>query len=123
MRRIVPLRVTGPCHTSLMLPASREFEKKLKEFNEQKEHAGVMFSNVSGKQVYQIQSELVSHIIKPVLFHQCVENVLKISPQGVHFIEFGSNVLTGLVSQIKTQVPIRSTVLSTRDDIINLKIK
>lgn len=100
-RRVLPLAVSGPFHSSLMKPASEKFEAELHQAQITMPMIPLV-ANVTAEVVHApevIRALLAEQIYSPVRFEESIEYMVE---QGVDtFIEIGSgNVLTGLVKKI-----------------------
>lgn len=103
----IPLKVSGPFHSSLYNDASYKFYKELKNVNINKFNK-VVYSNVKGKpydesdDVYEL---LRKQIISSVLFEKSIKDLIY---KGVDtFIEVGpGKVLSGFVKKIDKNVNI-----------------
>ncbi|GAA0077942.1 ACP S-malonyltransferase [Clostridium sp. CTA-5] len=103
----IPLKVSGPFHSSLLKPASEEFYNALEKVNI-KELNKVVYSNVKGlpyKEDDDIKDLLKRHIRSSVLFDKTIEDMIE---NGVDtFIEVGpGKVLSGFVKKINRNVQI-----------------
>lgn len=104
-KRVIPLQVSGPFHSSLMLPAAEKLEDALNTINLSTSNIPVI-SNYTALPVgagEELKESLVKQLYSPVQWQQSVEYMIE---QGVtDFIEFGpGNVLTGLVRKINRSV-------------------
>lgn len=106
-RRVIPLKVSGPFHSSLMKPAA----EKLATFLEEIEitHSTVpVISNVTAEEVVdgnEIKQKLVEQVYSPVLWEDTVNYLL--SKEIDTFIEIGpGNVLSGLVRKVNRKVNV-----------------
>ncbi|GAF66109.1 acyl-carrier-protein S-malonyltransferase [Bacillus sp. TS-2] len=111
-KRVLPLQVSGPFHSSLMKPASRKLEKVLDEIELVNANVPVI-ANVTATSVTeaeQLKNYLIEQVYSPVLWEDSISYLLS---EGVDtFIEIGSGtVLAGLVKKINR----RSTVFSIQD--------
>ncbi|OYD06446.1 ACP S-malonyltransferase [Paludifilum halophilum] len=111
-RRVRPLPVSGPFHSSLMKPAARRMEAVLDEAA-LKDASIPVVANTSARPVTEaevIRRSLVKQVASPVLWEDSIRWMLD---QGVDtFVEVGSgNVLTGLVRKIQRRV----TAVSVQD--------
>lgn len=112
-KRVMPLAVSGPFHSSLMKPASDAFKPVLKEIKIQSGKIPVV-ANVNAAETTKpetIEANLVKQIYSPVLWEDTVRYLLE---QGVStFVEIGAGkVLAGLIKKISRDV----TVLSAGDE-------
>lgn len=100
-RRIIPLRVSGAFHSSLMEPAIEGLRNAVAEFD-LKDASIPVISNVTAQPltgVNAIREELISQIVHCVKWQQSVETMIA---RGVTtFFEIGpGEVLTGLIKRI-----------------------
>ncbi len=115
-KRVMPLKVSGPFHSSMMKTIADDFENYINQF-EWKDAKHPIVQNVYAKPETDhevIKANMVKQLFSPVEFSQSVEYLIE---QGVdHFIEVGPNkVLSGLVKKISRDVKITS--IQTIDDI------
>ncbi|CAI8801198.1 MULTISPECIES: ACP S-malonyltransferase [Bacillus] len=100
-KRAIPLRVSGPFHSSLMKPAAEKFQNVLNEITIQDANIPVV-ANVTANCVNRsedIQEKLIEQLYSPVLWYPSIEQMVE---QGVDtFIEIGpGKVLAGLMKSI-----------------------
>lgn len=100
-RRVMPLAVSGPFHSSLMAPAGEGLADVLKEVDVKQARVPVV-ANVSARPIEKavdITEALVSQVASPVLWEDSVRWMLD---QGVDtFVEIGpGRVLSGLIRKI-----------------------
>ena len=105
VRRIIPLQVSGPFHSSLMKEAAKELAETLRTVDFSPATIPVV-ANVNAKVVTdpkQIEEQLIQQLYSPVLWEQSVRQLIDL---GVtHFIECGpGKVLNGLIKKIDRQV-------------------
>ncbi|PSL42190.1 [acyl-carrier-protein] S-malonyltransferase [Planomicrobium soli] len=104
-KRAIPLDVSGPFHSELMRPASKDLSKVLSEaFLE--DAAIPVVTNVTAKtetNSVQLQDLLIRQLYSPVLWEQSVKEMIEL---GVTvFVEIGpGKVLSGLVKKIDRSV-------------------
>ncbi len=115
-KRVMPLKVSGPFHSSMMKTIADDFENYINQF-EWKGAEHPIVQNVYAKPETDhevIKANMVKQLFSPVEFSQSIEYLID---QGVdHFIEVGPNkVLSGLVKKISRDVKITS--IQTIDDI------
>ncbi|WP_239749532.1 ACP S-malonyltransferase [Mammaliicoccus sp. H-M34] len=115
-KRVMPLKVSGPFHSSMMKTIADDFENYINQF-EWKDANHPIVQNVYAKPETDhkvIKENMVKQLFSPVEFSQSIEYLID---QGVdHFIEVGPNkVLSGLVKKISRDVKITS--IQTIDDI------
>jgi [acyl-carrier-protein] S-malonyltransferase len=104
-RRVIPLSVSGPFHSSLMKPAAERLAQTLSEV-EIRDAAVPVVSNVTARPVTkesEIRRLLVEQVASPVRWEDSVRFMLE---QGVDiFVEIGSGtVLSGLVKKVDRKV-------------------
>lgn len=104
-RRVVPLAVSGPFHSSLMKPAAERLSEVLADVTVSDASVPVV-ANVSARPVTDartIRQSLIDQVASPVLWEDSVRWMME---QGVDtFVEIGpGNVLTGLVKKINRRV-------------------
>ncbi len=100
-KKVVPLAVSVPAHSSLLRDKAEEFGKYLDEI-EIKDSQIPVISNITGKPLTdagQIRKELKEHFYSPVRWVQSVQFMVG---EGVDtFVEIGpKKVLTGLIRRI-----------------------
>ncbi|HHW41454.1 MAG TPA: ACP S-malonyltransferase [Syntrophomonadaceae bacterium] len=100
-RRVIPLPVSGPFHSSLMQKVGEALKEYIKNFNF-KEPDIPLVMNVTGDYVSdpeRIQDYLIEQVSSPVCWEQAMN---KLSSDGfIHFTEVGpGQVLSGLVKRI-----------------------
>lgn len=103
-KRVIPLDVSGPFHSSLMEPASAALREVFAELT-WNEAAVAVIANVDAAAmtaVSDIQEKLIRQLYSPVRWQQTVEALLA---SGVTtFIEFGpGKVLSGLVKKVSRE--------------------
>ncbi|MBK3332612.1 ACP S-malonyltransferase [Persephonella atlantica] len=104
-KKVVPLAVSVPAHSSLLRDKAEEFGKYLEEI-EIKDAQIPVISNITGKPLTdagEIRKELKEHFYSPVRWVQSVQFMVD---EGVDaFIEIGpKKVLTGLIRRISKGV-------------------
>lgn len=119
-KRVIPLVVSGPFHSSMMKPASVKLGEVLQGLTF-KEAAIPIIANVTAEPVVQsdlIRDLLVQQVYSPVLWEDCVNRMIA---DGVDtFLEVGSgSVLTGLLKKINKDV--RCYTLDSVEAINNYK--
>lgn len=112
-KRVLPLNVSGPFHSSLMQPAADKLEAVLEGISVQDARVPVV-ANVSGRPVEEaatIVDSLISQVCAPVLWEDSVQWMVE---QGVTtFVEIGpGKVLAGLIKKI---APADVTIISVQD--------
>ncbi|MBE1446365.1 ACP S-malonyltransferase [Paenibacillus sp. OAS669] len=108
-KRVIPLEVSGPFHSSLMKPASERLSDVLSAFPMQTASVPVV-ANVTARPVQEpesIRELLVEQVHSSVLWEDSVAWLIE---QGVDtFVEIGSGtVLAGLIKKIDKSVKIYS---------------
>jgi [acyl-carrier-protein] S-malonyltransferase len=108
-KRVVPLEVSGPFHSSLMKPAAEKLSAVLDGLPMNDARVPVV-ANVTAKAVVradEIRRLLVEQVVSPVLWEDSVSWMIG---QGVDtFVEIGSGtVLAGLIKKIDRQVRVYS---------------
>ncbi|EUJ31217.1 ACP S-malonyltransferase [Listeria cornellensis] len=106
-KRVLPLAVSGPFHSKLMVPAAEQFQGELEKITFQDGTIPVV-NNIDAKATTDknaIPEKLVQQIYSPVLWEDIVTNLVA---QGVDtFVEIGSGkVLSGLIKKINRDVTI-----------------
>ncbi|ABS22740.1 ACP S-malonyltransferase [Bacillus cytotoxicus] len=106
-KRAIPLRVSGPFHSSLMKPAAEKFKSVLNEIAIQDAKIPVI-ANVTADCMTnreEIQEKLIEQLYSPVLWYPSMEYMIE---QGVDtFIEIGpGKVLAGLMKAIDSSVKV-----------------
>jgi len=100
-KRVLPLKVSGPFHSSLMKPASEEFQNELGKINVN-DCVTPLISNVTAKVVTdanEIKELLVNQLYSPVKWNQSIQELVDLGVDT--FVEIGpGKVLTGLVKAI-----------------------
>ncbi|MED0969406.1 ACP S-malonyltransferase [Bacillus paramycoides] len=104
-KRAIPLKVSGPFHSSLMKPAADRFQSVLNEITIQDTDIPVI-ANVTADVITRgtdIQEKLIEQLYSPVLWYPSIEYMVN---QGVDtFIEIGpGKVLAGLMKSIDSSV-------------------
>ncbi|MDF2725129.1 MAG: malonyl CoA-ACP transacylase [Paenibacillus sp.] len=108
-KRVIPLEVSGPFHSSLMQPAADRLAAKLDDVA-MNDAAVPVVANVTADSVIeagQIRRLLVDQVVSPVLWEDSVAWMIA---QGVDtFVEIGSgSVLAGLIKKVDKQVTVYS---------------
>ncbi len=104
-KRVLPLNVSGPFHSTLMQPASEAFSKYLDEVKINDASIPV-YANVTATPVTEsgkIRELLIEQLYSPVRFEESIRHMLN---EGVDaFVEVGNGkVLSGLVKKIDKSV-------------------
>jgi [acyl-carrier-protein] S-malonyltransferase len=108
-KRVIPLDVSGPFHSSLMQPAADRLAEKLAEINFADASVPVI-ANVNAQPAMsgaELRDLLVRQVVSPVLWE---DTIMFLISQGVDtFVEIGSgNVLAGLIKKIDKSVQVIS---------------
>ncbi|WP_042160391.1 ACP S-malonyltransferase [Paenibacillus gorillae] len=108
-KRVIPLEVSGPFHSSLMKPAAEKLGVVLEGVS-MGDAAVPVIANVTASQVKEasdIRRLLVEQVYSPVLWEDSIRYLIE---QGVdHFVEIGSGtVLAGLIKKIDKNVRVTS---------------
>jgi [acyl-carrier-protein] S-malonyltransferase len=111
-KRVIPLVVSGPFHSSLMKPAAEKFDQVLGSLKIEKADIPVI-SNVTAEPMtdrQEIKQRLVEQLYSPVRWEESVQTLMD---SGVEtFVEIGpGKVLAGLIKKINR----RATVFSVHD--------
>ena len=104
-KRIIPLVVSGPFHSSLMKPAASKLEDTLSSIAIN-DAAIPVIANVDAKQMVNaadIPVKLVEQLYSPVRWEQSVEKMIDLGVDT--FIEIGpGKVLSGLIKKVNRKV-------------------
>ncbi|MDN3014788.1 ACP S-malonyltransferase [Paenibacillus sp. BSR1-1] len=104
-KRVIPLEVSGPFHSSLMKPASSELRAVLDSLNMKNAEIPVV-ANVSADVMSdsaEIKEKLIEQLYSPVLWEDSVEKMIELGVDT--FIEIGpGKVLSGLIKKINRGV-------------------
>ncbi|MET3698019.1 [acyl-carrier-protein] S-malonyltransferase [Bacillus oleivorans] len=104
-KRVIPLEVSGPFHSSLMKPASEQLHNVLQELNWKNASVPVIV-NVNAEPVQEkdeLIRLLVEQLYSPVLWEDSVSTMINLGVDT--FIEIGpGKVLSGLVKKVNRQV-------------------
>ncbi|WP_138751621.1 ACP S-malonyltransferase [Paenibacillus sinopodophylli] len=108
-KRVIPLEVSGPFHSSLMKPAADKLHTQLADVR-MNDAAIPVIANVTAKSVVaadEIRGLLARQVYSPVLWEDSVRYLIE---QGVEtFVEIGSGtVLAGLIKKIDKNVRVIS---------------
>ncbi|WP_159887005.1 ACP S-malonyltransferase [Paenibacillus puerhi] len=108
-KRVIPLEVSGPFHSSLMRPASERLAAVLQQVEMNRASVPVI-ANANAKPVQEpdeIRRLLVDQVHSSVLWEDSIAYLIA---EGVDtFIEFGSgSVLAGLIKKIDRSVKVHS---------------
>lgn len=104
-KRVIPLVVSGPFHSSLMKPAAEKLASALFSINIQDASTPII-ANVNAKEMRlgsEMSEKLVEQLYSPVRWEQSVERMLELGVDT--FIEVGpGKVLSGLIKKIDRKV-------------------
>jgi [acyl-carrier-protein] S-malonyltransferase len=108
-KRVIPLEVSGPFHSSLMKPASARLQDALASIDLSNAQIPVV-ANVTARPVQDaagIRQLLVEQVYSPVLWEDSIAWLIS---EGVDtFVEIGSgSVLAGLIKKIDKSVTVHS---------------
>ncbi|CRK80520.1 ACP S-malonyltransferase [Neobacillus massiliamazoniensis] len=108
-KRVIPLVVSGPFHSSLMKPASTELRAVLDGLD-MKDAAIPVIANVSADVMslaVEIKEKLIEQLYSPVLWEDSVQKMIDLGVDT--FIEIGpGKVLSGLIKKIDRSVKVYS---------------
>lgn len=109
-KRVIPLTVSGPFHSSLMKPAADKMAAELRSYEGFNDPSIPVIANVTAKPITTKQDMvdvLIQQVASPVLWEDSIQALVA---AGVDtFIEIGSgSVLSGLVKKIDRNVSTRS---------------
>ncbi|WP_246940039.1 ACP S-malonyltransferase [Bacillus pinisoli] len=100
-KRVIPLEVSGPFHSSLMQPAAEKLKATLDEIQIHEAKVPVI-ANVSAlpmTEANMIKEKLVEQLYSPVRWQQSVEKMVELGVDT--FVEIGpGKVLSGLVKKV-----------------------
>ncbi|WP_102027343.1 ACP S-malonyltransferase [Salirhabdus sp. Marseille-P4669] len=104
-KRVIPLNVSGPFHSRLMEPASKEFKEALANIRIRDADIPV-FANVTAQPVVdhnEINNLLIKQLYSPVRFSETIANMMEEDIDA--FVEVGSGkVLSGLVKKVNRRM-------------------
>ncbi|MBD3918202.1 ACP S-malonyltransferase [Paenibacillus sp. PR3] len=108
-KRVIPLEVSGPFHSSLMKPAAAKLADTLETVSFADASVPVI-ANVTAEPVTEgaaIRQLLIEQVYSPVLWEDSVQKLIALGVDT--FVEIGSgNVLAGLIKKIDRNVKIIS---------------
>ncbi|MEB1810051.1 MAG: ACP S-malonyltransferase [Bacillaceae bacterium] len=106
-KRVIPLQVSGPFHSSLMKPAAEKLATVLNEIQISEAEVPVI-ANVTADVVTDsadIKEKLIEQVYSPVLWEDTVRRLLDLGVDT--FVEIGAgNVLSGLVRKVQRRVNV-----------------
>lgn len=104
-KRVIPLEVSGPFHSSLMKPASAELRAVLDSL-EMKDAEIPVVANVTAdlmSDASEIKEKLIEQLYSPVLWEDSVQKMIDLGVDT--FIEIGpGKVLSGLIKKVSRSV-------------------
>lgn len=117
-KRVIPLTVSGPFHSSLMKPAAVQMERELRGYDGFSNPTVPVIANVSAKPVNskeEMVETLIEQVSSPVLWEDSIRTLISLGVD--QFVEIGSGtVLAGLVRKIDRDVKVHSiTNLATME--------
>ncbi|SEN60497.1 [acyl-carrier-protein] S-malonyltransferase [Amphibacillus marinus] len=116
-KRVIPLNVSGPFHSSLMKPASEQFAQLLDKITFH-DAAIPVFANVTAEKVEgaaEIKELLVKQLYSPVRFHEIISALLADELDAI--IEVGNGkVLSGLIKKVSRRAKVFSV-----EDLVSLE--
>ncbi|RIV21048.1 [acyl-carrier-protein] S-malonyltransferase [Alicyclobacillaceae bacterium I2511] len=105
-KRVIPLEVSGPFHSSLMRPAAAKLSEALAKTDFHRTSMPIV-TNVDAiphVEPVQIRSTLEKQLYQPVLWEQDVHTMLEMGVEA--FVEFGpGNILSGLIRKVDRRIP------------------
>lgn len=111
-RRVVPIPVSAPFHSSLMIPAGKRLAEDLDKVSVADPQIPVV-ANVSADLVCsgpEIKESLIRQVYSPVRWEECVLKLISLGADT--FVEVGpGRVLSGLIKKISREV----TILNVED--------
>jgi [acyl-carrier-protein] S-malonyltransferase len=100
-KRVIPLEVSGPFHSSLLKPAAAQLQVVLDEI-EMKDAKIPVIANVTAEPMHDaadIKEKLIKQLYSPVLWEDSVQKMIDLGVDT--FIEIGpGKVLSGLVKKV-----------------------
>jgi [acyl-carrier-protein] S-malonyltransferase len=106
-KRVIPLEVSGPFHSSLMKPAADRLAQVLNEVRMNDSNIPVI-SNVTAQPMIkkeEIKEKLIEQLFSPVRWEQSVQTMIELGVDT--FVEIGpGKVLSGLVKKINRNVRV-----------------
>ena len=114
-KRAIKLPISIPCHSRFMKPAAEILSAYLNTVNFRAPKAFILHNvdPVPSKDVERIPKMLFEQVYKTVRWRETIDFYLE---DGVeHFIEFGSNVLTGLIK--RKQKDVKTSSIITPNDL------
>lgn len=110
-KRVLPLSVSGPFHSSLMKPAASKLEEEINECTWNDTNTPI-YANVTATKVQnqkEIKQLLVEQLYSPVRFEEIITNLLEEELDAI--VEVGSGkVLAGLVKKVNRRAKVFSVL-------------
>lgn len=117
-KRVVPLKVSGAFHSSLMAPAANHLRLAL-ERAPFRDPAFPVIANATAEPVRdaaRARRLLADQLTAPVRWVACMQRAVELAGQGARFVEIGpGNVLAGLLRRIVAGASVTS--LGTADEV------
>ncbi len=104
-KRVLPLQVSGPFHSSLMKPAAEKFGAVLNEIPIRDASVPVVVNVTAEPETNKeaFQEKLIEQLYSPVLWEDTVQKLINLDVDT--FVEIGpGKVLSGLVRKVERQV-------------------
>lgn len=104
-KRVLPLQVSGPFHSSLMKPAAEKFGNILNEISIQDAAVPVVVNVTAAPETTKeaFQEKLIEQLYSPVLWEDSVQKLIDLGVDT--FVEIGpGKVLSGLVRKVDRKV-------------------
>ncbi len=104
-KRVLPLQVSGPFHSSLMKPAAEKFGNILNEISIQDAAVPVIVNVTAAPETTKeaFQEKLIEQLYSPVLWEDSVQKLIDLGVDT--FVEIGpGKVLSGLVRKVDRKV-------------------
>lgn len=110
-KRCVRIPVSGPFHTSIMKPVTKDLEEVFKHVNFATPKADIVYNVLGGPNIegMPIEDLLIRQVVSPVRMHECLEYLFAVGTDT--FIEIGpGNALAGFVKKtaIYNEIPDNS---------------
>src|SRR5438128_7446799 len=117
-KRVIPLKVSGAFHSSLMAPAANQLRVVL-EHAPFRDPAFPVVANATAEPVRdaaRARRLLADQLTAPVRWVDCIQRAAELAGPGARFVEVGpGNVLAGLLRRIVPGASVTS--LGTADDV------
>ncbi len=107
-KRTIELKTSGPFHTEKLIEASKKLREELEKIDMKVNYNKKVIKNIDAKEYTEnddIKDILSKHVISPVKFKNCIEEMIL---QGVDtFIEIGpGKVLSGFIKKTNKDVKV-----------------